>query len=73
MGTVLQIAASSRPRRRAGRASRECEIVIFPGVRIERHRDDEETLDLGHRLLDPIATGDFDGFNGKGRRPRRTS
>jgi hypothetical protein len=78
MGTVLQIAASRRPaRRRTERAARECQIVIFPGVRIERH-DDYESLDLGHRLLDPASTGDFGGFDdfggtGRGRRPRRSS
>jgi len=71
VGTVLQISTSNRPRRRAERALRECEIVIFPGVRIERHQEDE-ALDLGHRLLDPISTGDLDGFGGKGR-PRRRS
>jgi hypothetical protein len=46
-------------------------------VRIERH-DDYESLDLGHRLLDSTATGDFGGFDdfggtGRGRRPRRSS
>jgi hypothetical protein len=73
MGTVLQIAASKRPApRRAERAASGCQIVIFPGVRIERHAD-EASVDLGYRLLDSAATGDFDGFSGKGRRPRRTS
>jgi hypothetical protein len=76
MGTVLQIAASKLPARRRGeRAAGECQIVIFPGVRIERHAD-EASVDLGHRLLDSTGTGnfdDFDGFSGKGGRPRRTS
>jgi hypothetical protein len=78
MGNVLQIEPSRRPlRRRPERALTECQIVIFPGVRIERH-DDYESLDLGHRLLDSTATGDFGGFDdfggsGRGRRPRRSS
>ena len=77
MGTVLPIAASKLPaRRRVGHATTsECQIVIFPGVRIERHVG-EASVDLGHRLLDSAGTGnfdDFDGFSGKGRRPRRTS
>ncbi|MBN9009417.1 MAG: hypothetical protein J0H63_04530 [Rhizobiales bacterium] len=76
MGSVLQIASTRRPRRRTGRAATECQIVIFPGVRIERHAD-EELLDLGHRLLDPVTNGDFGGFDDFGgsgrRRPRRTS
>jgi hypothetical protein len=78
MGNVLQMAIPKRaPRRRAARPAIECQIVIFPGVRIERH-DDYESLDLGHRLLDPSATGNFGGFDdfggtGRGRRPRRTS
>lgn len=74
MGNVLQIASNRRvARRSAERATTECQIVIFPGVRIERHVD-EESLDLGHRLLDSVATGDLDPFGGKGRRrPRRTS
>jgi hypothetical protein len=73
MGTVLQIAASKlSARRRGDRAAGECQIVIFPGVRIERHAD-EASVDLGHRLLDSTGTGNFDGFSGKGGRPRRTS
>ena len=78
MGTVLQISTSKRAfRRRSEHPARECQIVIFPGVRIERH-DDYESLDLGHRLLDPAATGDFGGFDdfggsGRRRRPRRSS
>jgi hypothetical protein len=76
MGNVLQIAASKRPaRRRTERTASQCQIVIFPGVRVERHADDA-SVDLGYRLLDSAGTGnfdDFDGFSGKGRRPRRTS
>jgi hypothetical protein len=76
MGTVLQIAASKLPaRRHVERTASECQIVIFPGVRIERHGD-EASVDLGYRLLDSAGTGNFDnfdGFSGRGRRPRRTS
>jgi len=46
---------------------RPCEIVIFPGVRIERH-----DLDLGHRLRDSVGRGEF-GDIGGGRLPRKTS
>lgn len=44
----------------------ECEIVIFPGVRIERH-----DLDLGHRLRDCAGRREFDRIGNT--RPRKTS
>lgn len=40
-----------------------CEIIIFPGVRIERH-----DLDLGHRVRDAAGNGDFDLDGSGGRR-----
>ena len=76
MGTVLDFkgsatgSARTRDKRRA-----DCEIVIFPGVRIERHDDyfeSEPDLDLGHRIVDAAGNGDFDGLGGNNR-PRRTS
>jgi hypothetical protein len=48
---------------------RKCEVVIFPGVRIERHG--EAGLDLAHRVRGP-AGGDGLGDAG-GTRPRKTS
>jgi hypothetical protein len=68
MSTVLQFKASSRSERRKPE-SETCDIVIFPGVRIERHETD---LDLAHRMQDSAGRGDFDGLGG-GRRPRKTS
>ena len=69
MGTVLRFRASVRKdtERAASENAGDCEIVIFPGVRIERHG-----LDLGHRLRDSAGHGDFDGIGG-GSRPRKTS
>jgi hypothetical protein len=68
MSTVLQFRASARSGRGKPAEAPDCEIVIFPGVRIERH--DVATLDLGHRVTD--TTGG-DGFDGVGGRPRKTS
>lgn len=66
MSTILSFSRDpSRPRRTSGPVG-ECEIVIFPGIRIERH-----DVDLAYRLNDTIGTGDFDGFGGS--RPRKTS
>lgn len=65
MATILQLDASRRPKaeRPPPGAAAPCEIVIFPGVRIERHG-----LDLGHRVRDTV------GRSGSGaRRPRKTS
>ena len=42
------------------------EIVIFPGVRIERH-----DLDLAHRVRETVEPG-YNGLGGNGR-PRKTS
>jgi hypothetical protein len=69
MGTVLSFEPSlkSRPGIDPGAPADVCQIVIFPGVRIERH-----DLDLGHRVVDSAGHGDFDGLGGKGR-PRKTS
>ena len=70
MGTVLQFKPSARTAFvGTGRDDgRDCEIVIFPGVRIER-----QDLDLSHRLRDSAGRDDFDGIDGGGRRPRKTS
>jgi hypothetical protein len=68
MSTILSFRrdGAARARRPAGPAA-ACEIVIFPGVRIERHE-----VDLAYRVSDVAATGDFDGFGGNDR-PRKTS
>jgi hypothetical protein len=69
MSTVLQFRASARAEpRRPFSDGAECEIVIFPGVRVERHETTD--IDLGHRL--DTSGGDFDGLGG-GRRPRKSS
>jgi hypothetical protein len=69
MGTIIQLHATTRgsARDRETEAARPCEVVIFPGVRIERHE-----LDLAHRVVDSLSGPDFDGVGG-GRRPRKTS
>jgi hypothetical protein len=69
MGTILPFRTSGRDRRRAakGTAARPCEIVIFPGVRIERHG-----FDLGYRLRDSAGRGEFDGLGPRGE-TRKTS
>jgi hypothetical protein len=68
MGTILSYRQSDTGRGRQRAVSREeCEIVIFPGVRIERHE-----LDLGERLRDSAGNGDFETIGG-GPRPRKTS
>jgi hypothetical protein len=69
MGTVLPFKAErhSRDADESSRA-RSCEIVIFPGVRIERVGDvagPDTRRPLGGR-------GKLDGTNGP-RRPRKTS
>jgi len=68
MGTVLEFrpSAAAKPRDRTD-ASAVGEIVIFPGVRIERY-----DLDLGHRVKNSTGPGEFNGL-GSSRRPRQTS
>lgn len=67
MGTVLNFTLGARNDRAAGDGDRACEIVIFPGVRIERH-----DVDLGHRLRDTAGRERFDSLGGNGR-PRKSS
>jgi hypothetical protein len=72
MGTILSF---TRPRRDGGRQqgrdgadrAEAGELVIFPGVRIERY-----SVDLGYRLRDTAGRGQFDEIGGK-HRPRKTS
>jgi hypothetical protein len=66
MGTILQFRPSQRREPSRTTKADRCQIVIFPGVRIERHGD---SVDLAARLTSP--KGSFDGFGG--RRPRKTS
>jgi hypothetical protein len=66
MSTVLSFNRDVARPRRLERPSGQCEIVIFPGIRIERH-----DVDLAFRLNDTAGNGDFDGFGGS--RPRKTS
>jgi hypothetical protein len=68
MGTILNYRQieTRRPRQRTDSGD-NCEIVIFPGVRIERH-----DLDLGLRLRDSVGTEDFKTIGGTPR-PRKTS
>ena len=68
MGTVLDF----RPRPAAARGERNdtgnaAEIVIFPGVRIERY-----DLDLGYRLVNSAGNQMFDGL-GSATWPRQSS
>jgi len=65
MGTVLEfrLRTTAKPRDRAD-APVVGEIVIFPGVRIERY-----DLDLGHRVKNSAGTGEFNGL-GSRRLPR---
>jgi hypothetical protein len=67
MSTVLRFRALPRVGgQRRATAADECEIVIFPGVRMERH--DSAALDLAHRVYVPAD----DDYGGKPR-PRRTN
>jgi hypothetical protein len=69
MSTVLDFKAYGRAEpRRPFSDGAECEIVIFPGVRIERHAAADFDLAPGAGE----ATEDFAGI-GKGRRPRKSS
>ena len=67
LGTVLPFRAEGRDRPTDERAqSADCEIVIFPGVRIERDRA------AGPDEYHPAPGNKLDGTNGR-RRPRKTS
>ena len=68
MGTLIRFNSSVRKPVRRAPDSRAAEVVIFPGVRIERH-----DLDLGHRLRDSVGRQGLDGMGNGGRRPKRTS
>jgi hypothetical protein len=69
MGNILSYrqTATRRPHSGDAQATRECEIVIFPGVRIERH-----DLDLGVRLRDSAGSAEYQTI-GDNPRPRKTS
>jgi hypothetical protein len=68
MGTVLEFRPPAMAKSRDGTdVPADGEIVIFPGVRIERY-----DLDLGHRLKHSAGSHAFDGLGPK-RRPRQTS
>ncbi len=67
---VLQFKSFGRAEpRRPFSDGAECEIVIFPGIRIERHETAD--IDLAHRV--GKAGDDFDGLGGGRRRPRKSS
>lgn len=68
MGTILRFRAPSRKAEQQTVPDEDSagEIVIFPGVRIERHE-----LDLAYRLRD--AAGQADVGDIDGGRPRKTS
>lgn len=70
MGTILRFesSAGNAPASTGTDNGGPCEVVIFPGVRIERH----EGFDLSHRVCDSAGRGVFDGI-GDGGRPRKTS
>lgn len=68
MGTVHSLKSSIRRNARPiPPQAKRGEVVIFPGVRIERH-----DLDLSHRVS-ATAGDDFDGLGDGGRLPRKTS
>lgn len=68
MGTVLEFRPLAAAKRLDKTDALDAgEIVIFPGVRIERY-----DLDLGYRVKNSAGTDDFDGL-GPNRKPRRTS
>lgn len=69
MGTLLHF-HSPQQRRPAKRelADATGDIVIFPGVRIERH-----DLDLGHRLLDTLGRPTYEDTARSTQRSPRTS
>jgi hypothetical protein len=65
MGTILPFKAEGGHSKLAAeeRSLSDCEIVIFPGVRIERQDDPRHQ---------PSGRGKLDGTNAR-RRPRKTS
>jgi hypothetical protein len=69
MGTILPFTTERRERQTAGRTEPGvCEIVIFPGVRIERH-----DWTRGPDASEPSSgSGKLDGTNGR-RRSRKSS
>jgi hypothetical protein len=67
MSTILSFRRDAARARRPDGPAGACEIVIFPGVRIERHE-----VDLAYRVSDVAGTGDFDNLGGNDR-PRKTS
>lgn len=68
MGTVLEFRPVSVTKLRDRVGARDVgEVVIFPGVRIERW-----DLDLGHRVKKSAGVEDFHGL-GRHRQPRKTS
>jgi hypothetical protein len=69
MGTILSFRADGRTRPDDAQRLREaCEIVIFPGVRIER-QDAAGDPDSAH---ESTGRGKLDGTNAR-RRPRKSS
>lgn len=68
MGIVVEFRpqTAAKPREGADRIA-VGEVVIFPGVRIERY-----DLDLGHRVKNSAGSNDFNGL-GPWPRPRKTS
>jgi hypothetical protein len=66
MSTVVQFRTQAREPRRPFSDGRDCEIVIFPGVRRERH--DVDAIDLAHRMN--TSGDDFDGAGGTRMRRR---
>ena len=69
MGTVLSFRGTIAPypRRDQGNVASAGEVVIFPGVRIERHEGGAAPPEGSEP-----GNGDYDGVGGK-RRPRKSS
>ena len=70
MGTILDFKARRHADAAVGGRThhdRPCDVIIFPGVRIER-----EAFDLSHRLRDTAGRGAFDDIAGT-QLPRKTS
>lgn len=65
MGTILSFRPNGEVRAPSPSAT-ACEIVIFPGVRIERHE-----LDLGLRMRESAGIDEYDGLGSP--RPRKSS